>query len=280
MSRSETIQLAGLRISRRLHWGSMGWLWHRMRWRSMTQRIKGWSSRAWQWHVHAGWPTRWLEHHRRSTSQMKKWVWSDWAKNCKKSPWGPRRILKSHSTSCLWSRTSMQEVQQVWFQSTHTCQRSSDHCQKSVRVQWPESCKHKETKIDPLPTHELIQEENDYLPPPRPGIFLRKTHQVGAHAINFSNLKGCVVTGFCGRFPNMSSRGMNHTFTSCDYESNNVFAAPSQSWKGPVMAAACKKCHKQLTNTGLNPVLQHLNTKVSKELMASMKEKNFNCQPS
>ena len=79
---------------------------------------------------------------------------------------------------------------------------------------------------------------------------------------NFPNLKGHIATDFCGRFPDMSSRGMNYIFMLHECNSDTVLAAPTKSRKVPAMTAAHDQCYKQLTDAGLNPVLQHLDNEV------------------
>ena len=136
----------------------------------------------------------------------------------------------------------------------------------------------KQVPVAEMPVADLVQEENASLTPPRPGILLTTTRHVGAHLIAFSSLKSYIATDFCGRFPDMSSRGMNYIFILYDYDSNTILAAPTKSRHGPAMIEAYDKCYKQLTDAGLTPVLQYLDNEISKDLIESIKTKKLNYQ--
>ena len=94
------------------------------------------------------------------------------------------------------------------------------------------------TQIDPLPTHDLLQEGNGSIRAARPGVLISKTCQVNVHIIIFADLKDYISTDFSGRFPDMSSRGINYTFIFYDYDSNTTLAARNKSQKVLRMIAA------------------------------------------
>jgi len=77
---------------------------------------------------------------------------------------------------------------------------------------------------------ELLEQQE----PPRPGILLDRKERVGAHVVEFTQLKGYIATDPCGRYPTMSSRGMKYIFVLYDYDSNAILA-PMKSRKGTDM---------------------------------------------
>ena len=111
---------------------------------------------------------------------------------------------------------------------------------------------------------------------PKPGILGSSHRRVGAHLVE--TLTGAVSTNFCGRYPYTSSRGMKYIFVLYDYDSNAILAAPTKLQSGPDMVAAYETCYKQLTNAGINPVLQFLDNEVSTTLIASIKAKGLTYQ--
>ena len=109
---------------------------------------------------------------------------------------------------------------------------------------------------------ELLEQQE----PPRPGILLDWKERVGAHVVEFAQLKGYIATDPCGRYPTMSSRGMKYIFVLYDYDSNAILAAPMKSRKGSEMFKAFDECYQQLKNAGITPILQYLDNEVSNEL--------------
>ena len=63
-----------------------------------------------------------------------------------------------------------------------------------------------------------------------------------------------------------------------DYDSNVILAAPMKSQKGSDMAKAFDECYQQLKDAGVTPILQYLDNEVSKELIATIKDKKLQYQ--
>ena len=85
-----------------------------------------------------------------------------------------------------------------------------------VRKSGIQSTKPKIQKLSIMANPTNKEEEPDELleqqEPPRPGILLDRKERVGAHVVEFAQLKGYIATDPCDRYPTMSSRGMNYIF--------------------------------------------------------------------
>jgi len=149
------------------------------------------------------------------------------------------------------------------------------HAQKSS----VQSTKPKIAKLPISAKQQDEEEEKDELleqqEPPRPGVLLGRKERVGAHVVDLTALKGYIAIIPCGRYPTMSNRGMKYIFVLYDYYSNAILAAPNKSRKGADMAKAYDECYKQLKDDGVTPILQYVDNEVSKELIATTKDKKL-----
>ena len=114
------------------------------------------------------------------------------------------------------------------------------------------------------------------LEPPRNNI--DRTHQVGAIVLNFDDLKGTICTDLPGRFPFHSSRGMNYIFILYDFDSNAILAEPIKSRNAAHLVEGYDACYNLLKKAGIKPILHRLDNEVSKELIASIEEKDLKYQ--
>ena len=65
----------------------------------------------------------------------------------------------------------------------------------------------------------ILDEENNSLEKPVPGILQSQKRRVGVHLVSFDDLKGCIATDLCGVYPTMSNRGMKYILVLYDYDS-------------------------------------------------------------
>ena len=56
----------------------------------------------------------------------------------------------------------------------------------------------------------ILDEENNSLEKPIPGILQSRERRVDVHLVSFDELKGYIATDLCGVYPTMSNRGMKY----------------------------------------------------------------------
>jgi hypothetical protein len=74
----------------------------------------------------------------------------------------------------------------------------------------------------------------------------------------------CVYTGQTGSLQNPSSEGNNYLLVAYDYDSNFIFYCPDKT--GPVLTAAIKDIHDELTKGGCQPQFHRLDNECPKIL--------------
>ena len=124
----------------------------------------------------------------------------------------------------------------------------------------------------------ILDEENNSLKKPVPGILQSRKRQVGIHLVSFDDLKGYIATDLCGMYPTMSNRGMKYILVLYDYDSNANLAKAMKINKGEAITTAYDALHTELTDAGITPILQYLYNETSRELIASIKSKNLKYQ--
>ena len=114
------------------------------------------------------------------------------------------------------------------------------------------------------------------LEPPR--SHMDRNHQVGSGVFSLEELKGIISSDLPGRFPFISSRGMNYIFILYDFDSNAILAEPIKSRQTEHLIEGYEACYKQLKDAGITPILQRLDNEVSAELITAITEKNLKYQ--
>ena len=113
----------------------------------------------------------------------------------------------------------------------------------------------------------ILDEENNSLEKPVPGILQSRKRRVGVHLVSFDDLKGYIATDLCGVYPTMSNRGMKYILVLYDYDSNAILAKAMKTNKGQAITDAYDELHTELTDAGITPILQYLDNETSKELI-------------
>ena len=124
----------------------------------------------------------------------------------------------------------------------------------------------------------ILDEENNSLEKPVPGILQRQKQRVGVHLVSFDDLKGYIATDLYGVYPTMSNCGMKYILVLYDYDSNEILAKAMKTNKKEAIMTAYDALHTELTDAGITPILQYLDNETSKELIASIKSKNLKYQ--
>ena len=127
---------------------------------------------------------------------------------------------------------------------------------------------------------QMEEEESEKpLDPPRSHLQLQKNHQVcAAGVVSYEELKGLICTDLPGRFPVQSFYGNEYIFVMYDYDSNLINAVPIKSRSKKHILEGYETVYKTLIDAGIQPELQRLDNEISKELIASIKEKNLKHQ--
>ena len=105
-----------------------------------------------------------------------------------------------------------------------------------------------------------------------------RNQRVGAHMIDFDELKKFIATNLCGKYPTTSNKGMKYIFILYDYDSNNIHAKAMKNNKGPSIIKAYKEVYNELSEAGITSVLQYLDKEISKDLIQCIKDKKLKFQ--
>ena len=124
----------------------------------------------------------------------------------------------------------------------------------------------------------FLDEENNSLEKPVPGILQSQKRQVGVHLVSFDDLKKYTATHLCCMYPTMSNYGMKYILVLYDYVSNEILAEAMKTNKAQAITDVYDELHTKLTDAGIIPILQYLNNEISKELVVSIKSKNLKYQ--
>ena len=76
----------------------------------------------------------------------------------------------------------------------------------------------------------------------------------------------------------MSNKGNKYIFVLYDYDSNLITAKPMKSNKGTAIVQAYEEIYEESQEAGITPTFQYLDSKITKELIASIKLKNLKFQ--
>ena len=102
----------------------------------------------------------------------------------------------------------------------------------------------------------ILDEENDSLGKPVPGILQSRERRVGVHCVSFDELKGYIATDLCGVYPTTSNRGMKYILVLYDYDSNAISARSMRTNKGEAIKKAYNAIYTELKEAGITPILQ------------------------
>ena len=119
----------------------------------------------------------------------------------------------------------------------------------------------------------ILDEENNSLEKPIPGILQSWKREVGIHLVSFDDLKGYIATDLCGVYPTMSNCGIKYILVLYDYDSNAILAKAMKTNKGEAITTAYDALHTKLTDASITPILQYLDNETSRELIASIKNR-------
>lgn len=93
---------------------------------------------------------------------------------------------------------------------------------------------------------------------------LDRKHKVGIVVFKFEELNGMIWIDLSGRFPVTSARGNAYIIVLYCY-TNNITAI--NSWYSDDIVKGYKIFYKELTSSGIIPVLQHIYNKINKKLI-------------
>ena len=102
--------------------------------------------------------------------------------------------------------------------------------------------------------------------------------EVGAIVFKLEDLKGLISTDLPGRFPFISSRGMNYVFLLYDYDSNAILVEPIKSRSPQSLIEGYEACYELLEKAGIRPIIQRLDNEASKELIKAIEKKKLKYQ--
>ena len=124
----------------------------------------------------------------------------------------------------------------------------------------------------------ILDEENNALEKPIPGILQSRKQQVGIHLVSFDGLKGYIATDLSGVYPILSSCGIKYILILYNYNSNIILAKAMKTNKGEDITTTYDALYTTLTDAGITQILQYLNNETSREIIASIKSKNLKYQ--